>query len=218
MTYMKSGNDTSTDYMSMYVTGRNPGDAAGTMQAPVVVPAGTGQANYKDFASGGRAGDLSGINVDPVDGSFWTANEFANTEATANWGTAVANFTISNPLPSADMAVTATGPTSPPAGTNATYTITITNNGPNAAQGVVLTDTLPAGSTFVSMTQTAGTDAFTFGQSGGSVTETATANLASGSSDTFSLIVFALRPGQRGQLLRHSLRPGRQPRPQHRQQ
>jgi uncharacterized repeat protein (TIGR01451 family) len=191
MTYMKSGTDTSTDYMSMYITGRASSDPAGTMEASVLVPAGTGQSNYSDFTSGGRAGDLSGINVNPSDGSFWAANEFANTEATANWGTAVANFTVSNPLPSADMAVTATGPSSVTAGTNATYTITITNNGPNAAQGVVLSDTLPAGSTFVSMTQTSGTDTFTFGQSGGSVTETATANVASGSSDTFSLVVSA---------------------------
>src|SRR5205807_7247028 len=91
MTYMKSGNDTSADYLSMYVTGRNPSDAAGTMETPVLVPAGTGKANYHDFSSGGRAGDLSGINVDPSDGSFWAINEFANTEATANWGTAIAN-------------------------------------------------------------------------------------------------------------------------------
>src|SRR5262249_47300842 len=89
MTYMRSGNDTSTDYMSMYVTGRTTSDAAGTMEASVLVPAGKGQANYHDFSSGGRAGDLSGINVDPSDGSFWAANEFANTEATANWGTAI---------------------------------------------------------------------------------------------------------------------------------
>jgi uncharacterized repeat protein (TIGR01451 family) len=67
-----------------------------------------------------------------------------------------------------------------------TYTITITNNGPAAAQGVVLSDTLPAGSQFVSMTKTAGTDSFTLNQSGGSATETATANIASGNSDTLS--------------------------------
>ena len=60
------------------------------------------------------------------------------------------------------MSVTKTGPATVTAGTNATYTITLTNNGPNAAQGVVLTDLLPAGSTFVSMTQTAGTDGFTY--------------------------------------------------------
>ena len=96
LTYMRSGTDSSTDYMSMYVTGRNSTDAAGTMETPVLVPAGTGVRNYADFtsagSSGGRAGDLSGISVDPVDGSFWAANEFANTEASANWGTAIADF------------------------------------------------------------------------------------------------------------------------------
>src|SRR5262249_50140719 len=151
-----SGTDTSTDYLSMWVTGRVPSDAAGTMETSVMVPAGTGQANYKDFTTGGRAGDLSGINVDPVDGTFWAANEFANTQATANWGTAVANFAPSTPANSADMAVTNSGPSSVTAGTNATYTITLTNNGPSAAQSVVLTDTLPAGSVFGSMTQTGG--------------------------------------------------------------
>ena len=40
------------------------------------------------------------------------------------------------------------------------------------------------------MTQTSGTDAFTLGQSGGSATASATGNLASGSSDTFTVVVF----------------------------
>jgi uncharacterized repeat protein (TIGR01451 family) len=191
LTYMKSGNDTSTDYMSVVVTGRNASDAAGTMQAPAVVPAGAGQANYADFSSGGRAGDLSGINVDPADhSSFWATSEFANTEATANWGTAVANFTISNPLPSTDMQVAVSGPSSVTAGgPDAVYTITVTNNGPAAASGVVLSDTLPAGSVFVSMTQTGGTDGFNLSQSGGTATETATGSIAAGASDTFSLDV-----------------------------
>jgi uncharacterized repeat protein (TIGR01451 family) len=189
MTYMKSGNDSSNDYMSMYVTGRNSGDTAGTMETPVLVPAGAGQANYKDFTTGGRAGDLSGINVDPVDGSFWGASEFANTQATANWGTAVANFQITSPLPSTDMALTLSGPSSVTAGSNATYTITITNNGPATAQGVVMTDTLPSGATVVSMSQASGSDSFTFAQSGGTETATATGNLASGATDSFTLVV-----------------------------
>ena len=191
MTYMKVGNDTSTDYLSSYVAGRNPGDAAGTMQTPLLVPAGAGQAIYKDFSSGGRAGDLSAINVDPADGSFWAANEFANTETSANWGTAVANFSVSNPLPPADLAVAVSGPSTVAAGTSATYTITVTNNGPNAASGVVLTDTLPAGSTFVSLTQAGGPDAFTPSQAGGTATETANGSVASGSTDTFTLVVSA---------------------------
>ena len=44
-----------------------------------------------------RAGDLSGINLDPVDGTFWATNEFANTQATANWGTAIVNFALAVP-------------------------------------------------------------------------------------------------------------------------
>lgn len=100
MTYMKSGTNTPTNYMSMYVTGRLPTDPAGTMQSPVLVPAGTGQTNYSDFGLH-RAGDLSGINVDPSDGTFWVASEWATSnsgsQASANWGTAIANFSIAAP-------------------------------------------------------------------------------------------------------------------------
>jgi hypothetical protein len=91
MSYMQSGTDSSSDYLSMWVTARSPADTAGTMPTPVKVPAGAGQANYADL--GQRAGDFSGINVDQSDGSFWAANEFANADAGANWGTAIANFT-----------------------------------------------------------------------------------------------------------------------------
>jgi uncharacterized repeat protein (TIGR01451 family) len=192
MTYMKQGNDTSSDFVSMYVTGRNPGDASGTMETPVLVPAGTGVANYKDFTSGGRSGDLGGINVDPVDNTtFWAANEFANMDPTANWGTAVANFTLGTPLPPVDMAVSATGPSSVTAGTDATYVVNINNFGPNDAQGVVLSDLPPAGSSLVSIMQTGGTDAFTQGGSGGTVTETANGIITNGSSDQFTIVVFA---------------------------
>jgi uncharacterized repeat protein (TIGR01451 family) len=191
MSYIRSGTDSPTDYMSMWVTGRASSDAVGTMETSVIVPNGKGVSNYTDFASPHRAGDLSGISVDAADGSFWAVNEFANNQSVANWGTAVANFATSPPANSADMAVTATGPSSVTAGTSATYTITITNHGPNAAAGVVLTDTLPSGSTFGSVTQSSGPDAFTPLQSGNTVTETATANIASGRTDVFTLVVNA---------------------------
>jgi uncharacterized repeat protein (TIGR01451 family) len=189
MTYDRSGFDSSSDFMSMYVTGRVPGDPAGTMETPVLVPAGTGKANYSDFSPTGRQGDLSGINVDPSDGSFWAANEFANTESGANWGTAVANFT---PAPSifADLALSQSGPSLVNAGSSATYTMTLTNAGPNAAPNLVLSDTLPAGSTFLSMTKTSGSDSFTFAQVGNTITETST-SVPVGNSDTFALTVFA---------------------------
>ena len=150
----------------------------------------------RQFANNTRIFSLEGNNthswsIETMTLEWNTAQPAANTQATANWGTAVANFKPSAPANSADVAVTVTGPSSVTAGTNATYTVRVTNNGPNPATGVVLTDTLPAGATFVSMTQTGGTDAFTFGQSAGTVTETATATVASGSSDTFTLIVSA---------------------------
>ncbi len=93
MTYMRSGTDTPTDFMSMWITGRAPTDPAGLMETPIIVSAGTGLANYSDFA-GGREGDLSGINVDPNNGSFWAVNEFATSAASENWSTAIANFTV----------------------------------------------------------------------------------------------------------------------------
>jgi uncharacterized repeat protein (TIGR01451 family) len=56
--------------------------------------------------------------------------------------------------PSADMAITMTGPATAAAGTNATYLITITNNGPDAAQGVSFNPVAPANTTYVSLTLT----------------------------------------------------------------
>jgi immunoglobulin I-set domain protein len=94
MSYIQSGTGAG-QYMSMYVTGRIPSDAGGSMEAPVLVQA--GQANYfpPAPADGGREGDLSGISVDS-DGSFWVANEFTNTSTSYNWGTATAHFTVGN--------------------------------------------------------------------------------------------------------------------------
>jgi uncharacterized repeat protein (TIGR01451 family) len=50
----------------------------------------------------------------------------------------------------ADLAITKTGQTN--TATSGTYTITVSNNGPDDATGVTVTDTLPAGVTYVSDT------------------------------------------------------------------
>jgi autotransporter-associated beta strand protein len=92
MSYMQSGTQ-SGQFMSVYVTGRLPGDVQGTMKPPVLVQAGL--QNYHDFDSPNqRAGDLTGISVDS-NGSFWIAGEFADTEFSANWGTVIVNFSVS---------------------------------------------------------------------------------------------------------------------------
>jgi uncharacterized repeat protein (TIGR01451 family) len=80
------------------------------------------------------------------------------------------------------------------AGANVTYTLTLTNEGTVDAQNISLTDNTPTGTTFVSMSQTAG-PAFNLntpavGSSGGTATATGTI-LAAGATATFTYVVRA---------------------------
>jgi hypothetical protein len=91
LTYMESS---ATEYMSMYVTGQLAGGPSGVMQTPVVAMA--GQATYSDYTGNPhRAGDYSGLCVDPVTGVFWASSEYATSASSDNWGTAIASFTLS---------------------------------------------------------------------------------------------------------------------------
>lgn len=56
----------------------------------------------------------------------------------------------------ANLSVFKTGPGTAAVGANLTYTITVVNNGPNAATGVTVTDVLPPGVNFVPAGSTAG--------------------------------------------------------------
>jgi hypothetical protein len=71
-------------FISTFVTARLSGDPAGSMDAPVLVPAGTGTAVIN-----GRIGDFSGVAVDPQNGTFWHVNEFGG----FGGPTDIANFT-----------------------------------------------------------------------------------------------------------------------------
>ncbi|MGO8747426.1 MAG: beta strand repeat-containing protein [Thermoguttaceae bacterium] len=94
--------------------------------------------------------------------------------------------TFTQTLPfNADVAVTASASSSSFAvGQNFTYTVTVVNNGPEAATGVALTDTLPAGVTLVSAGFNQGSCAI----AGGTATWTL-GNLADGAGATLTLIV-----------------------------
>jgi hypothetical protein len=151
MTYMESS---PSEYVSMYVTGRTPSDPAGTMEMPIDVQ--PGQATYTGFdGSPYRAGDFSGITVDPSDGTFWAANEYATAVSNAqstNWGSAIAHFQVgsssTNSLPptvtteasaspstvtgtTTQLSVTATDPNNPPE--NLTYTWSVLSKPSGAA-------------------------------------------------------------------------------------
>jgi hypothetical protein len=111
MTFMQSS---SSQYISMYVTGRTPADAAGTMETPVLAAA--GQVTY----TGSRAGDFSGTSVDPATGtSFWSANEYI--PSSAFWGTEVTNYSVSTVQPDH---LSLSAPSSSTAGSPFTLTVT----------------------------------------------------------------------------------------------
>ena len=90
-------------------------------------------------------------------------------------------------------------------GQDLTYTILVTNAGPNTATGVIVTDALPAGAAFVTATTTQGTAS----ESGGVVTATL-GDLASGATATVTITV---RPTAAGTLSNTASVAGQQPDP-----
>jgi uncharacterized repeat protein (TIGR01451 family) len=120
-----------------------------------------------------------------------TATSFANSGRTVD-ATPPFDATIAPP-PSADVAVSQVASPNPvKAGKNLVFTVTVKNNGPDAASGVVLTDTLPAATTYTYRSTTA---------SQGTCTRSTTAiacsigNLASGASATVTVTVAPKKKG-----------------------
>jgi uncharacterized repeat protein (TIGR01451 family) len=90
-------------------------------------------------------------------------------------------------LGAANLSVIKTGPATVTAGTQATYTITLTDNGTSDAASVQLSDALPGGMTLVSEAQTGGPDSFTHTSSGNTASFTAT-TMTAGNTDTFTVV------------------------------
>jgi uncharacterized repeat protein (TIGR01451 family) len=90
----------------------------------------------------------------------------------------------------ADLVVTKTGTPDPVlAGSNLIYTITVTNDGPDAAADVTLTDDLPASTAFVSFTAPAGWTATTPATGGTGTITAANPSLAAGATGSFTLVI-----------------------------
>ena len=73
------------------------------------------------------------------------------TSATLTIGTVSGTFTVTTRAQSADLSITKTSaPATPSMGQPLTYTLTVTNAGPDEAEGVTVTDNLAAGLSFLS--------------------------------------------------------------------
>jgi hypothetical protein len=78
---------------SVFFTGREPNDPAGTLQAETAIVNGSGS----QIGGLSRWGDYSALTVDPVDDcTFWYTQEYMKTTGSFNWNTRIANFKFPN--------------------------------------------------------------------------------------------------------------------------
>jgi uncharacterized repeat protein (TIGR01451 family) len=188
------GDTGSSNFPTVQPIQTNPGDMNRDVFVTRVNQAGTGFA-FSTYL-GGNARD---------EGCDIALDESGNVYVTGD--TRSANFPTQSPLglnpdgdmpdafvtrigdAEADVAITKTGTPDPvPSGTEATYTITVTNAGTNPAGNVVVTDPTPAGTTFASATTSQGT--FTSPAVGGTGDVTfALGMLAPGATATITLVL-----------------------------
>ncbi|MBI3457071.1 MAG: DUF11 domain-containing protein, partial [Candidatus Rokubacteria bacterium] len=141
-----------TLYPSIRYVGRLTGDPLGTLpQGETTLKAGGGSQTHPS----GRWGDYSTLSVDPMDDcTFWYTQEYYAATRSFSWRTRIGSFkfpSCASTATGADLSIALTDAPDPVfAGSTLTYTITVTNNGPQSASGVTVTDPLPTGATFVS--------------------------------------------------------------------
>jgi uncharacterized repeat protein (TIGR01451 family) len=130
----------------------------GALTSPVFTPAsgaynsGTGAWTGITLVSGGSismtlAGTVNPAATGTLVNSVTVATIAPDTDPTPGNNSATDTDTL---VPSADLSITKTGPASALAGTNVSYTITVTNLGPSDAVNVRVADPTPTGLTFVS--------------------------------------------------------------------
>lgn len=118
----------------------------------------------------------------------WTVRTINN----RGGGVAVATFEVGDPTqPSVDLALSMTGPATVAANDTPTYTVTLTNNGPDAAADVVLVNPIPQNSTFASASPDAGFSCTTPGAGEGGEIQCTATSLAVGVPAVFSFTLTA---------------------------
>ena len=191
-----TGNDTlaGTNVAQTWnITGTGSGNIPGAANSFTNVESlrgGTAADNFLFSAAGSLALTLDGnLGIDSLDNSSIPASTITPTgpgTLDGIMGTATgigAGFDNINLIGVADLSITKTGPATAPSGGQITYTITVTNDGPDPSTNTTVTDILPAGVTFDSATPSQGSC---------SGTTTVTCNLgtlASSASATISLVV-----------------------------
>jgi hypothetical protein len=79
----------SSEYVSLYITGRLASDPKNTLEPASLAKAGNAALNP------GRAGDNNGIALDPSSSNtFWAVAEYGENGQTCDWGTWISEFTI----------------------------------------------------------------------------------------------------------------------------
>jgi uncharacterized repeat protein (TIGR01451 family) len=158
---------------TLSVANNGPSDAQNVMISDTLpagetfVSASTGTGTGTSYSSGNlgtltAGGSVTIALVAAVNGSTANGTILTNTAAassTTSDSNATNNtdtFDTTVTVPQADLAITKVGPATVQAGNQITYTLSLTNNGPNDAQGVSVTDTLPAGESFVSASEGSG--------------------------------------------------------------
>jgi len=160
-----AGNDTlvGTNVAQTWnITGANSGNIPGATSAFQNVESlrgGTAADSFVFGAAGSIAQKLDGnLGIDTLDNTAIPAHSVTPTGpgtldgfmgTASGVGTTFDNINIV--AAPADLAVLKTGPASANASTVISYTITVTNNGPNPAINASLSDTIPAGTTFASL-------------------------------------------------------------------
>ena len=128
--YTKSS---SSIFPSVYVTGRQSTDPAGTLQAEVLLKA--GEISYTSFetAAPRRWGDYTEMTIDPNGTTFWYLGEYSKNTGTTQgrWGTYIGSYSfnscVTGPTPTPGPTATATN-TPAPTNTPVPGTCTVYNS------------------------------------------------------------------------------------------
>jgi uncharacterized repeat protein (TIGR01451 family) len=147
---------------------------------PVTVPAGTTQAastftvHITSGTTGATGGDCPETGVVDNTGSVTTTNDGSDESSASTCVQAMVDLSITK---SGSPGTQELNP-----GSQITWTMVVTNNGPSADTGVTVSDPMPAGNTYVSSTTTQGTC------TGGAILSCTIGNMAAGASVTITLI------------------------------